>query len=714
MKNILKEIFNLNKMKWLIFVILVLFLFAIFGLSYGTYSTATNNTITLNIRKPKYTVNFYPGTKDEEQKYSQEFTYDTAQNLLPNQFTKLNYNFLEWNTEEDGSGDSYADKESVLNLTSVDGAEIDLYAQWVKGIARIGSTYFTTLSEAIANVPIDGTETLVELLANTSDNFTISNQQNVILDLKGHILSNLISAPIIENNGTLKIPNGTIRTNAQTAAINNNKNSVLEISGASIIALNTKQALYNKGGIVTISGNSYFSSTSGNRYTVHNLNDENGTIKGRMTILSGEINCTANNTQAGAVFNEDGIMTIGEKDGVVDSSSPLIQGLKNGVKNTGTLYFYDGRVRTKNESNAYPFNNENNITDVETGYLLEHSNVSIGGVVFKEVYLLHEEAETITITLITDGGTLDNTTIERYANHPLGSLPEPTKYLYSFDGWYDDPDGGNKITGSTVLTENTTIYAHWTSNAHVMVDDVQYETIAEAMTHVPNNQPVTLTLLQDTNEAFKISKDQQVIINLNGFTLTNNGFNEPIINNFGHVTTLNGRLETHTQKGAIDNKSGGTLIVDGAEIYSYGGRQALFNEAGSYMEIKGGSYLYSNAAGDTLDKPENLERATVNNLAGGTVVITDATIICSVQSAVAGRGSFTIGTAGGSVSTSNPVLIGTTDGIHTTGNFEFYDGIIKGLQNSINGTTPTIEAGSTLVDDTEIIEGEEYQVAYLQ
>ncbi len=712
MKNIVKEIFNVNKIKWLVLIILVLFLFAVLGLSYGKYSSATNNTFLLNARKPIYTINFYPGTKDEEQKYSQEFSYGTAQNLLPNQFTKLNYNFLEWNTEEDGSGDSYADKESVLNLSSVDGAEIDLYAQWIKGIARIGNNYYTTLSDAIADVPTDGTETLVELLANTSDNFTISNQKNVILDLKGHILSNLISAPVIENNGTLKIPNGTIRSNALTAAINNNKNSVLEISGASIYATNTKQALYNKGGQVTISGNTYLSSTSTNRYTLHNLSDG---VAGRVTILGGTIECLADNTSAGAVLNESGaILTIGNKDGNVDTSTPVIQGLKNGVNNSGTLNFYDGRVRAKNESNAHPFNNENNITDKETDYLLEHSTVSIGGVEFEEVYLLHEDAEQIIITLITDGGTLDNTTIPRYSNHPLGSLPEPTKYLFAFDGWYDAPVGGNEITSATILTDDTTIYAHWISKAHVEVNGVQYETIAEAMRHVPDNETVTLTLLQDTNEAFKISRDQNVVINLNGFVLTNDGYNEPIINNFGHVTTINGRMETHTQKGAIDNKAGGTLIVDGAEIYSYGGRQALFNEAGSYMEIKGGSYLYSNAAGYALDKPENLERATVNNLAGGTVVILDATIECSVQSAVAGRGSFTIGTAGGSVSTSNPVLIGMRDGIHTTGNFEFYDGIIKGLQNSINGTTPTIESGATLVNDTEIIDGDEYQVSYLQ
>ncbi|MBR1444322.1 MAG: InlB B-repeat-containing protein, partial [Firmicutes bacterium] len=59
----------------------------------------------------------------------QEFTYDTAQNLTENAFTRTGYHFAGWNTEADGTGDkSYTDKQGVNNLIA-DG-EITLYAQW--------------------------------------------------------------------------------------------------------------------------------------------------------------------------------------------------------------------------------------------------------------------------------------------------------------------------------------------------------------------------------------------------------------------------------------------------------------------------------------------------------------------------------------------------------------------------------------------------------
>lgn len=59
------------------------------------------------------------------------FVYGTAQNLTENTFTKTNYKFVEWNTEPDGSGTSYTDKELVNNLTLTYDDVITLYAQWV-------------------------------------------------------------------------------------------------------------------------------------------------------------------------------------------------------------------------------------------------------------------------------------------------------------------------------------------------------------------------------------------------------------------------------------------------------------------------------------------------------------------------------------------------------------------------------------------------------
>ena len=47
-----------------------------------------------------------------------------------------------------------------------------------------------------------------------------------------------------------------------------------------------------------------------------------------------------------------------------------------------------------------------------------------------------------------------------------GTLPTPLREGYTFDGWYTASSGGTKVASSTkvTITENQTLYAHWTEN----------------------------------------------------------------------------------------------------------------------------------------------------------------------------------------------------------------------------------------------------------
>ena len=61
----------------------------------------------------------------------QPFTYDLAQALSPNAYRRVGYTLLNWNTQSDGAGaGSYADGQSVQNLTATDKDTVNLYAQW--------------------------------------------------------------------------------------------------------------------------------------------------------------------------------------------------------------------------------------------------------------------------------------------------------------------------------------------------------------------------------------------------------------------------------------------------------------------------------------------------------------------------------------------------------------------------------------------------------
>lgn len=84
------------------------------------YAVWKPNTYTV-----KYNANGGSGTMADS-----AHTYNTDKALLPNAFTKTDYAFLGWSTSTTAEAPSYTDKQSVRNLTSVNGGTVTLYAVW--------------------------------------------------------------------------------------------------------------------------------------------------------------------------------------------------------------------------------------------------------------------------------------------------------------------------------------------------------------------------------------------------------------------------------------------------------------------------------------------------------------------------------------------------------------------------------------------------------
>ena len=60
-------------------------------------------------------------------------------------------------------------------------------------------------------------------------------------------------------------------------------------------------------------------------------------------------------------------MNIGTKDGTINSSTPIIQGVNYGINSTGTLNFYDGIVKGKNKTiNGTISDQEQNSTKIDS------------------------------------------------------------------------------------------------------------------------------------------------------------------------------------------------------------------------------------------------------------------------------------------------------------------------------------------------------------
>ena len=94
-------------------------------------SFATTGTITIYAHwtANTYTVSFNANGGSGSMA-SQTFTYDTAQSLRSNSFTKTNCAFLGWSTSSTATSATYTNGESVKNLTATANGTVTLYAVW--------------------------------------------------------------------------------------------------------------------------------------------------------------------------------------------------------------------------------------------------------------------------------------------------------------------------------------------------------------------------------------------------------------------------------------------------------------------------------------------------------------------------------------------------------------------------------------------------------
>ncbi len=559
-------------------------------------------------------------------------------------------------------------------------------------VAEVNGSYYFTLQDAIDAVPTTNTRTVVTLLADVDEGLSVASGQNIAFDFQNRTITNTsVTAAVFENRGTIEISNGSIRQGSSIvhAVINNYSGGTVRISGGSIVNSGDRQAIYNNGGTVVISGNPYIKSVSSVRAAVHNNN-------GTMTITGGTIVST---NYYGLQVTKS--VTIGIKDADPNPSSLSIQGKSYGVYATQTFKFYDGTISGETAA----INDESKINDKETGYGLQHT---VDGT-YKNAFL---EAGKI-VTFNPNGGRVSETTRAVLAGEQVGTLPIPTYTNYTFDGWFDDPVNGNQISSSTIITADIEFYAHWSQILVAEINGTQYYSLQAAINAAPNNTQTTITLVHDVSENVTIAASKDVIFDLQGYTLRNlQSGSFPVIENSGTLEIISGNITTNATNALINNNNGATLKVSGGNLTSTGTRQVIYNNNGGTVEISGNAYLSSTATG----APSNttMGRGTVQNMAGGTVNITGGTIIGVNQQAISNEGNLTIGDKDGSIIASTPVIRGETYGIVNDGTmFNFYDGKIMGITGTVNGSIDDIETNSQIQSTTEVVDSKTYNVNYL-
>ena len=566
----------------------------------------------------------------------------------------------------------------------------------INKVAKIGKVYFDSLEEAVGAVLPDGNETTVVLLKDTSENINISTGQNVKFDLQRFTVSNSGNKPVINNEGgTVTISNGVISSDASTqGAVNNNTaTSTMYITGGTFICTGGRQALYNKG-TLSISGDPYFRNTSSVRAAVDNTG-------GTVSITGGTIE-----SENYSGLKNTGSLVIGTQGGEVSDSNPSISGKEYGVNTSVDFYFYDGIMKGKNLA-VYK---NTNVKGLEEGYeLCNYEELAEGGN-YKTMFLGHSA----TVTFNYAGGKSTEASRNTPVNRPINSLPKTVRTGYTFVGWFDS--SGNEVTIETIITGDVAFTAHWIKENVCEYNGNIYGSVQEAINAVPKNGTLgTITLLKDSSDAAVVSSAHNIVLDLDNHTLTA-ALDDKAIDNNGTLLIKNGTMTSDSLTTAvIDNENGGNLTIQDMTITQTGtgGRQAIYGYETSHITITGDSYLSSNASG-TRDKGDYLPRGTIDVLGtSSTITITGGTIVCTIQSAITSYGGLIIGTEGGTLSANNPVIQGRTYGVNTRGTINFYDGIIKGVDDPTSKTIDVIESGTSPVNGTEVIGGNTYKTVHL-
>lgn len=619
-------------------------------------------------------------------------TYGVPTNLTKNTFSNAINNFAGWNTQADGQGTYYVDEQEINFTSYVTGNEINLYAIWTQKAAVVNGNYFDTLQQAISSVQASENEVTVTLLKNVSETLTIAEGKNIYLNLQNFTVSNNDNTNVISNSGTLRISNGTISSSAATnGAVNNNAGAKMYITGVNIISTGGRQALYNNGGTVEISGNSSLSATTTERPAV-----TNNTVGSKMTITGGTI---VSKGQSG--IDNKGVLTIGTKDGIYISNAIEIKGKKYGVTSSTTYSFYDGTIKGKTD----PLNDVAKITSLEDHTGVIFTSADAEG--YKSAIL---DDNFVGITFDANGGDVSETTRMIPTGTNIGSLPTVTRAGHIFNGWFTDKTNGVEVTPSYIPESDITIFAHWTARNVVQYNNNIYPSVKEALKHVSNNTRTVLTILEDTSEAISIPQGKNIVLDLNGNTISNYNNSTAVITNSGVLELINGNITTSAANGAIDNKANARIVISGMRVTVTSDRAAIYN-TGGYVEITGNSYLEASPRGSRPDEP--VSRATIQNLTGGTMLITGGTIIASSQQAIANSATLTLGIKDGDPS-SAPTIIGADYGVVNVGTLNYYDGIIKGINDAISGNIDDEDQDLVKIDGTETINNTEYKTLHLE
>ena len=633
------------------------------------YAENKSLALTLNIEKHyKVRFNANGGTGSMS---DQVFTVGTPQALAENQFVNGGYFFAGWNTEADGSGVPYSNQAMISDaLTNVGGDIIPLYAQWGDDAMQVmfkidGSCIFHgyDIYQNVGDGHITGSNCIAQGTDWADGSHTYIDTGIKLYDStnydKDYEVGFTITAYDYEHQYK-----GAGEKNSQATFFNAKlENSARHWPGITVRKATDKVEITET--ITKPNGSNEKKTVSGSSVTP---------IKVVITRVEGVVYYSFNDAPFALLQNIDGTSDYFDMDAwfgaaATDAGEPM-------------------RYIDATMTNMY-------IKLGDRGANKHTVSFDAGGVV----------SNPSNVTII--GSSKIGTSLPGLPNY----VDTPSGRQY-FIGWYSGTNGtGIKYNEESVISSDITLHAYWSDEP--ILCEVGGVTHGDLQTCVDSaGSGDTITLLDNMRSQVNVSSGKDFILDLNGYKLSDNSVaGQPVIENFGKITVINGTITSSLRAGVLNNNETGEMHVgNGARIIATGSRQAIYNKGGN-LEISGNAYLSATSS----------ERAAVQNLNNGSLTIRGGTIISTSQEAVkVESGTLILGFEDGTANNDTPILQGATYGLNTSVDVAMYDGILRGKNNAINNSARivTTEAGATDVGissvATEVIDGVTYKVVYYQ
>ena len=287
--------------------------------------------------------------------------------------------------------------------------------------------------------------------------------------------------------------------------------------------------------------------------------------------------------------------------------------------------------------------------------------------------------------------------------------------------------GTVKITGGTVSAYTYAIYNTSSNKVEIEGGTVQATYYYEGYSAIYNNTENGVVEIKGglvTNQGKAIENKKGTIKVTGGEIRTTQGdtrYSECGIYNNGKVIIEDGKVAALYRGSGIQNE-GGTIEITGGTVSAPEWYNSIINRG--TLEISGGTIksnekgIYNNSilkmTGGTVEVQESKSyNYAALECGGGTATIEGGTIKynnagntnynTAAIKITTNTATLTLGKEDGNVSTTNPEIIGSTYGISNEGNgqFNFYDGIVKGILAAISGNITRVEDKYTLVGGTE-------------